>query len=97
MTTTLTIISIYFFMSLVSFILFFIDKKRSTSDGWRIKEYYLHLVELLGGWPGALLGQKFIRHKTKKTSYKIVLWLIILVHATLWGYFIYGLSTKFWW
>lgn len=97
MTATITIISIYLFMSLVSFILFFIDKKRSTTGGWRIKEYYLHLVELLGGWPGALLGQKFIRHKTKKFSYKIVLWLIILVHALFWGYFIYGLSTKFWW
>lgn len=97
MTTTITIISIYLFMSLVSFILFFIDKKRSTTGGWRIREYYLHLVELLGGWPGALLGQKFIRHKTKKFSYKIVLWLIILVHALFWGYFIYGLSTKFWW
>lgn len=84
-------------MSLVSFILFFIDKRRSETKGWRIKEYHLHVVELLGGWPGALLGQKFIRHKTKKTSYKIVLWLIILVHVFLWAYFFYGLTTKFWW
>ncbi|PCI88950.1 MAG: cold-shock protein [Hyphomicrobiales bacterium] len=97
MTATITVISIYLFMSLVCFILFFIDKKRSVASGWRIKEYHLHLVELLGGWPGALLGQKFIRHKTKKTRYKIVLWLIILTHGLLWGYFIYGLSTKFWW
>ncbi|MBL1241514.1 MAG: DUF1294 domain-containing protein [OCS116 cluster bacterium] len=97
MTATITVISIYLFMSLVCFVLFFIDKKRSEANGWRIGEYYLHLVELLGGWPGALLGQKFIRHKTKKTSYKIILWLIILVHIILWGYFIYGLSTKFWW
>lgn len=97
MNATITIISIYAIMSLVSFILFFIDKKRAETKGWRIREYYLHLVELLGGWPGALLGQKFLRHKTKKWSYRIVLWLIILSHAALWGYFIYGLSTKFWW
>lgn len=97
MNTALVIFSIYLFMSLVCFILFFIDKKRSETNGWRIREYYLHLVELLGGWPGALLGQKFIRHKTKKISYRIILWLIILVHAAIWFYFFYGLSTKFWW
>lgn len=97
MTVTITIISIYLVMSLICFILFFIDKKRAEAGGWRVQEYYLHVVELLGGWPGALLGQKFIRHKTKKLKYKIVLWLIILVHIALWSYFFYGLSTKFWW
>lgn len=97
MTTTIVISSIYAIMSLVCFILFFIDKKRAETGGWRVKEYYLHVVTLLGGWPGALLGQKFLRHKTKKWSYRIILWLIILVHVALWAYFIYGLSTKFWW
>lgn len=90
-------ISIYLFMSFVSFILLFIDKKRAETNGWRISELYLHLVELLGGWPGALLGQKYIRHKTKKWRYRLVLWLIIIIHAIVWFYLIYGLSTKFWW
>lgn len=97
MVTTLVIAAIYTIMSLICFILFYIDKKRSETNGWRIAEYYLHLVELLGGWPGALLGQKYIRHKTQKWKYKLVLWAIILVHAAFWGYFFYGLSTKFWW
>ncbi|MCJ8323049.1 MAG: DUF1294 domain-containing protein [Rhizobiales bacterium] len=97
MTTTLTILSIYTGMSLLCFILFFIDKTRSEANGWRIAELYLHIVELLGGWPGAYLGQKYIRHKTKKLKYKLILWLITFIHLAFWAYLIYGLSTKFWW
>ena len=41
-------------------------------------------VELLGGWPGALLAQQLLRHKTKKTSYQGVFWLIVLVHQVYW-------------
>ncbi len=93
----LFIVSIYTGMSLLCFILFFIDKKLAEANKWRIEEFYLHIVELLGGWPGALLGQKYIRHKTQKTQYKIILWIIIILHASLWAYFFYGLSTKVWW
>ena len=35
---------------------------------WRIREGTLHLVEALGGWPGAFLAQQTMRHKTVKLS-----------------------------
>ena len=44
----------------------------------------LHEVEILGGWPGALLAQQLLRHKTKKTSYQVVFWLIVLMHQIYW-------------
>lgn len=44
----------------------------------------LHALELLGGWPGALLAQQLLRHKTKKTSYQVVFWLTILMHQVYW-------------
>jgi len=56
------------------------DKKRAQTGGWRIPEAQLHLLEILGGWPAAFLAQRYIRHKTKKTSYRITFWLIILFH-----------------
>ena len=56
------------------------DKNRAKTGGWRIPETQLHLLELLGGWPAAFLAQRHIRHKTKKTSYKLTFWLIILLH-----------------
>ena len=38
----------------------------------------LHLLELLGGWPGAFLAQRRLRHKCSKGSYQFVFWLIVL-------------------
>ena len=42
------------------------------------------MVELLGGWPGALLGQRRFRHKTRKRSYQLVFWLIGALHLAAW-------------
>jgi uncharacterized membrane protein YsdA (DUF1294 family)/cold shock CspA family protein len=55
------------------------DKSRATSSGWRVPETSLHLVELLGGWPGALLAQRLLRHKCSKTSYQFVFWSIVIL------------------
>lgn len=56
------------------------DKNRARKGGWRIPEFQLHVLELLGGWPAAFLAQRYIRHKTKKLSYRITFWLIILFY-----------------
>ncbi|KPZ15695.1 putative family protein [Pseudomonas syringae pv. viburni] len=54
------------------------------NGGQRTPENVLHTVELLGGWPGALLAQQVFRHKTRKVSFQVVFWLIVLVHQALW-------------
>lgn len=59
------------------------DKNRAKTGGWRIPEIQLHLLEFIGGWPAAFLAQRYIRHKTKKLSYKLTFWLIILLHQYL--------------
>ena len=56
------------------------DKKRAEAGEWRVSEAQLHLLELLGGWPGAWAAQRRLRHKTSKTSYQIVFWLIVLAY-----------------
>lgn len=70
-------------MSVVAFAAFGIDKRRARLDKNRIPEKRLHLYALLGGWPGALLGQRWFRHKTIKLSFRFVLWLIVAVHVML--------------
>lgn len=55
------------------------DKGRAMTAGWRIPESSLHLAELLGGWPGALLAQRRLRHKCSKTSYQFVFWCIVIL------------------
>jgi uncharacterized membrane protein YsdA (DUF1294 family) len=56
------------------------DKRRAEAGEWRVPEAQLHLMELLGGFSGAWIIQRCLRHKTSKTSYQIVFWLIVLVH-----------------
>lgn len=75
---------VYLGMSMVSILQYWRDKYSAQHGLWRIPEAQLHAVELLGGWPGALLAQQLLRHKTKKTSYQGVFWLIVLVHQVYW-------------
>jgi uncharacterized membrane protein YsdA (DUF1294 family)/cold shock CspA family protein len=56
------------------------DKRRAREKEWRVSEGGLHLLELLGGWPGAFVAQRRLRHKCSKGSYQVVFWLIVLVY-----------------
>ena len=60
------------------------DKRSARRGQWRTPENTLHAVELLGGWPGALLAQRLLRHKTRKVSYQAVFWGIVALHQALW-------------
>ena len=44
-------------MSLVTFLLYWLDKDAARYREWRISETTLQWVSVLGGWPGALLAQ----------------------------------------
>lgn len=66
-----------FSINLVTFIAYGIDKRAAKRGDWRVPEIRLHTLELLGGWPGAYLAQKFFHHKTKKKSYQSMFWLIL--------------------
>jgi uncharacterized membrane protein YsdA (DUF1294 family) len=54
------------------------DKRRAQEGEWRVPEVRLHLLELFGGWPGALLAQRRLRHKCSKSGYQAAFWLIVL-------------------
>ncbi len=47
------------------------DKRAAIKDKPRVAEKTLLVWSLLGGWPGALIAGKKIRHKTIKGSYRI--------------------------
>ncbi|MFL6533426.1 MAG: DUF1294 domain-containing protein [Pseudomonas sp.] len=71
-------------VSLVAFLLYWGDKRKARMDAWRTPENVLHAVELAGGWPGALLAQQVFRHKTRKVSFQVVFWFIVLLHQGFW-------------
>jgi len=80
-------------MSLVCFIAYGLDKQRAGNGGRRVSERTLHLLAFLGGWPGALIGQRQFRHKTQKVSFRIVFWLVVVVHIGLVSAVAYRIAT----
>lgn len=74
----------YLLLSIASFIQYAIDKGRAERGQWRTTENTLHITELFGGWPGALIAQQVFRHKTRKVSFQTVFWLIVATHQLFW-------------
>ena len=74
----------YVVVSLPTFVIYGYDKSAAQKGARRIPEARLHLLELLGGWPGALVAQRVFRHKTRKVSFQIVFWLIGALHVGGW-------------
>lgn len=87
----LAIVGLYSTASIVTFIAYDIDKSAAQNNRWRIKESTLHLFGLAGGWPGALLAQKTLRHKSKKQEFQTVFWVTVLVNCFILGWL---LTTK---
>lgn len=70
-------------LSVATFLVYGIDKYQARVDGWRTPERLLHRLSLWGGWPGAFFGQRFFRHKTRKTEFQIIFWTIGAMHLGL--------------
>jgi len=71
-------------LSCVSLVRYGMDKRRAIrADPRRLSERSLHLVDLLGGYPGGLVGRRLFRHKTRKIGYQLIAWLIIAAHLAI--------------
>jgi uncharacterized membrane protein YsdA (DUF1294 family)/cold shock CspA family protein len=61
------------------------DKTAAQNAGKRMPESMLHLMSLVGGWPGALIAQVLLRHKTRKPSFLVGYWLTVIVNCIVLG------------
>ena len=76
----LVIVGLYLTMSLIAFIAYAIDKSAAQNGRWRTQESTLHLLSLIGGWPGAYIAQKKLRHKSIKTAFINIYWVTVLLN-----------------
>ncbi|MGI1939250.1 DUF1294 domain-containing protein [Shewanella oncorhynchi] len=80
------IAGMYLTLSLLTFIAYAIDKSAAKRNKWRTKESTLHLLALMGGWPGALFAQNLLRHKSVKASFRNVFWITVVANLAVLGY-----------
>jgi len=79
-------LGLYTGASVVAFIAYGLDKSAARNGRWRTKESTLHMLALVGGWPGALLAQRVYRHKSKKREFQVVFWAIVLLNCGVLGW-----------
>jgi len=71
---------IYVAMSVITFFAYWLDKSAARANRWRTRENTLHVLALLGGWPGALIAQGRFRHKVRKESFLMAFWLTLVTN-----------------
>ncbi|MEH6823493.1 MAG: DUF1294 domain-containing protein [Motiliproteus sp.] len=89
------ILALYLIASLLSFLMYAGDKAAARKGAWRTQESTLHMLSLAGGWPGALVAQQKLRHKSKKAAFRSVFWGTVLLNcgALVWMYTATGAAT----
>lgn len=77
----LWVAGLYLALSIATFLAYATDKSAASSGAWRTPENTLHMLAVAGGWPGALLAQQFLRHKSTKQPFRQVFWATALLNV----------------
>jgi uncharacterized membrane protein YsdA (DUF1294 family) len=70
----------YLGASTVCFAAYASDKAAARARAQRTPERTLLLLGLAGGWPGAVLAQQWLRHKSVKTSFRAKFWVTVCMN-----------------
>ena len=80
-------------LSGIAFELFRADKSAAQRGAWRVSESTLHAVDVLGGWPGALIARQLFRHKTTKQPFVAIFWATVLANCAILAWLVVGPSS----
>lgn len=75
------VLLVYVLVSLLTFFAYAFDKSAAQRGRWRTSERTLHTLGLACGWPGALLAQQLLRHKSSKPGFVAAFWGTVLVNV----------------
>jgi uncharacterized membrane protein YsdA (DUF1294 family)/cold shock CspA family protein len=79
-----------FFVNAATFFAYWQDKHAAQTGRWRLSEQTLHLWSLAGGWGGAWIAQRVLRHKSLKASFRSSYFATVVTHCLL-------VSAIWWW
>jgi uncharacterized membrane protein YsdA (DUF1294 family)/cold shock CspA family protein len=68
-------------LNLLTFGFYAWDKNAARKGQWRTPEQHLHLLALAGGWPAAWWAQQWLRHKSRKATFRTMYWVTVLLHC----------------
>ena len=71
----------YLVASAFTFAVYAADKAAARRGARRTPESALHLLSVAGGWPGALIAQQVLRHKSSKGAFQLVFWTTVAVNC----------------
>ena len=74
------ILYLYLAASVFTFLVYAKDKWAARTDRWRTKESTLHTLAFVGGWPGALIAQQVLRHKSRKNAFQFMFWTTLVLY-----------------
>lgn len=76
---------VYAAASVACFIVYAIDKAAARAGRRRTPESTLLLLGLAGGWPGAVLAQQWLRHKSSKRAFQRLFQASVAVNLAAFG------------
>jgi uncharacterized membrane protein YsdA (DUF1294 family) len=76
----LMVLWVYLGASLITYFVYAFDKVAAKDGAWRTSEGTLHWLSIVGGWPGALIAQQTLRHKSKKQSFRSAFWVTVVLN-----------------
>ena len=68
-------------ITLITFIVFGVDKSKARNHKWRIPEATLFFLAIIGGSIGAILGMYTFHHKTRKWYFVVGMPLILIIQV----------------
>ncbi len=74
------LLGFYLVASALTFLVYAMDKSAAESGAKRTREAHLHLLALIGGWPGAMVAQQLLRHKSVKKSFRVGFWFTVVLN-----------------
>ena len=80
------ILYLYLAASAFTFLVYAKDKRAARAYRWRTKESTLHTLALVGGWPGALIAQQVLRHKSRKNAFQFMFWTTVVLNCVAFGW-----------